>query len=265
MSPENRQYKNLPSREEQITDPVVATRDFYSEIYLRFKQDSPDSSRTSLTRRAKHLLSQLTEEESVLDLGAGRQIFEREYARSYGKPTCQIVTFDIAKLRKRQLLTSSFRASHIRGNGERLPFKNESFSLVLSNMALDFMPEIAIDELYRVVKPNGHVFINLHHPDLIPENLDELLNNKKLKKQERSVYEFWKFLRDNDKLLQDPDEIRTKFFSRGFRIIRLNEATDNRDKWWEVDLVKIPLPEWNCGYTPGVEDTARSRIFSWIL
>ncbi len=46
-----------------------------------------------------------------------------------------------------------------------LPFKNNSFDLIISSSTCDHFPEIdsALKELYRVLKPNGTLIITLHN------------------------------------------------------------------------------------------------------
>src|SRR3989344_444950 len=109
------------------------------------REDSPDESRASLIERVYPHISFLTEEDIVLDLGAGRQIFEKEYEDKYGKPSCQIVTMDIAEIQTNRLLTQVH--THIQASGRRMPFRNESFDTVVSNMAFDFMLPEALPEL----------------------------------------------------------------------------------------------------------------------
>lgn len=221
-----------------VVDPVEAINTFYSKFYLRDKEDSPDQSRLLLARKSKPIISGLGSRDYVLDLGAGRQIFEREYVRSYGQPAYQIVTVDIAEIRRRQLLTKIGDISHVRASGSHLPFNNESFSLVVSNMALDFMPENTIDELHRVMKPGSVGLVNLHHPDLIPEDLESRLSQSHLTERQRRVHEFWKYLRENNILYSDEFEILNKFFLHGFYVKGIDRVVEHEDTWWELEVIK---------------------------
>ena len=109
-------------------------------------------------------------------------------------------------------------------------------------MALDYMPKEAIREIYRVTVPNGRVFLNLHHPSIIPPNLDMLLfpsmYDTNIPGRNRDVLEFWRILRDNGILYKNPDEIIAEFNRYGFRVERVGVGDDGTDKWWKVDLVK---------------------------
>lgn len=211
---------------------------FYSRMYRREKQDSPDASRYSLERRAKIAFSGLPKESFVLDLGAGRRIFEREYNRSFGVPGYRIVTVDFADIKKDQLLIDHPTFNHFQADGKRLPFASGSFSGAVSNMALDFMGHEAIEELSRVLKPQAVALINLHHPFLIPPDIEKRLENRFLNPAARTVLTFWKYLKDNDILFKSKEQIIKAFQNDGFKVLGVKEAKDGTDKWWELDMVK---------------------------
>lgn len=220
-------------------DPTRYVVDFYSRLYRVDKSDSPEQSRTSLLRRSRPHIFSLTPRESMLDLGAGRQVFERQLIAAYGTPKCPIVTVDIANIPAEKLLMKDREnIFHIRADGSELPFENGSFSLAVSNMALDLMPKKAFTELYRVLKSGAHSILNLHHPFLIPDNIDEMMLSPKLGKSEKSILDFWEYLRINDVLFRNPDEIINSLSNIGFQVEKAKQATDLNDKWWEVDLVK---------------------------
>ena len=52
------------------------------------------------------------------------------------------------------------------GGGEHLPFRDESFDLITSNMVIEHMrePKLAFHEMYRVLAPGGTIL--LHTPNL---------------------------------------------------------------------------------------------------
>lgn len=221
-------------------DPRNKLAGFYSKFYGKHKSDSPDTSRASLLRRAHPYMSELTAGKFVLEVGSGRQIVTRQYLRDrFTRFTFTMVTLDIAELRRKQLLAKdSANVTHVRADGTHLPFQTDSFSLVMSNMALDFMGEEAIAELFRVLKPQGRAEVNLHHPSLIPDNLDKLLTSRKASKTERAVLEHWDYLRTNHILTSEPDILLAKFTRHGFSITRLEEAKDSTDTWWELSIRK---------------------------
>lgn len=225
----------------EATDPKKELIGFYSLYYLAEKSDSPDGSIVSLYRRASKTIKELRTGERIVDLGAGRQNFEVHYRRVNGKQTqnCSFVTVDIALIKRVQLSRSSF-CNHVRADGAFLPFSDAIFSLAVSNMALDFMPGEARRELPRVLAPGAPVYLNLHHPSLLEKGIKDLrqkAEKKGLTVGERKNLSFWQHLKDNQILFQNQEQIR-ETFCKDFTIQRIEEGADEKDKWWEVDMVK---------------------------
>lgn len=220
------------------------------------REDSPDESRESLIQRVHPFIEDLPKGKRVLDLGAGREIFEKEYEDRYSKPKCTIVPVDIAKISRERLLTNGY--PHIRATGRSLPFRNDSFDLVISNMAFDFMLPEALPELHRVTKNGALIFFNLHHPSLLNYDIDDkhaqvsrkIRNEYKFRKKsneklelKRAVFLHHRHLRDNKILFESDYQIRKFFREGGFYVSSVDIKADLRDKWWEVDLVKQILHE----------------------
>lgn len=144
----------------------------YSQYYLEHESDSPSSSREFLVERiienAQCILSGRSDC-TMFSLGAGRQIVEAELQEQEVfkiiAPLVNVVTADIATLDKNMLLSNA--AAAIQADGQYLPFADESFDMVYSNMAVDFMPRTVFPEIERVLRPRGIVLINFHHPNLI--------------------------------------------------------------------------------------------------
>lgn len=244
-------------------DPDGESHTFYTAYYKysgrdrrnkewENKDDSPDESRASLMKRIHPLIDSLPKGSRVLDLGAGRQIFEREYEETYGnKPICQIVTLDIASIQSHRLLAEGY--PHVQATGRSLPFRDGQFDAVISNMAFDFMLPEALPELRRVAKSGASIFLNLHHPSLVKYDIDRKLtqvartmrhegqfiktNNEKLRLK-RAVFLHHKHLRDNRLLFETQDQIKAYFDEGGFDTTGVEIKSNQSDKWWEVDLVK---------------------------
>ncbi len=213
--------------------------DHYTTLYKGEKSDSPEFSRVSLIRRFRPQLLTLTSTDFVLDLGAGRQIFERQYLSTYGHPLCQIISLDMAYLKRFQLLAGrSQRITHIQADGAHLPFVDRAFSLVVSNMAFDFMPEEAIQEVHRVLKPGGRLLVNFHHPFLIPNNIGEKIKRGAKSKGIQTVHEVWGYMQEHNILFSNPTDITDKFKRFGFKVETAKEARAREDIWWEVDMQK---------------------------
>jgi len=121
-------------------------------------------------------------------------------------------------------------------------------------MALDFMPPEAMGELWRILNPGAHAFVNLHHPTIIPSDLDsqitkfnrkamhKMVHGKELTLREvltKLVLIHKAYLRDNNKLFQTEQQIVAAFCSYGFTVERVAlGGSPIHDRWWEVDLFK---------------------------
>lgn len=230
-----------------VTDGVKENQVHYSAFYVNDNEDSPDRSRIYLLRRIKNCVGDFGKNDWVLDIGAGKQVLEKEYItlRHGSPPPFNLITLDVAELRKYQLLATNYKIPHIKANGTELPFHDESFSLIVSSMALDFMPRDAITEVYRTLKPGRYALVTLHHRSLIPDDLDELIRNEGILGRRRNyfrrdlrVYNFWRYLRDNNILFKDADQIKDVFGEAGFRVERVEEVKFHSDIWWEVGLFK---------------------------
>ena len=105
------------------------------------------------------------------------------------------------------------------------------------------MEEAAYRESYRVLKPGGVALLNLHHPNLIPEDLDDRLKKPKLSQIKKEVFRFWQYLRDNRVLFESAEQIEKTFGAIGFQIETIRVDRDRidklwTDKWWSVKLRK---------------------------
>ena len=81
----------------------------------------------------------------ILDLGAGTGLLSKFLNKN-------LISIDIAK---KMLLKSD--SKNILGDISKLPFKDKSFDIVLSFSVLmnSSNPQKTIDEVYRILKPNG--------------------------------------------------------------------------------------------------------------
>jgi ubiquinone/menaquinone biosynthesis C-methylase UbiE len=225
---------------QQISEVARTLADSYTPFYRSHKHHSPEKSRVSLMRRMHNEMLKLGPNDWVLDVGSGRQSLERQYHSDYGRPDCNVVTIDIARILKSDLLaTRSVGANHVRADGNSLPFGDNTISLVVSNMALDFLGESAIEELDRVVKPGGHVLANLcfsylNPPKYIfdPQNPEE--RHRALRREEDNINFWYRFLEQHNILIKDPSEIGPRFSRHGFTAERIEPV----DVWWEADMIK---------------------------
>jgi len=101
--------------------------------------------------------------ERVLDVGAGTALYLLELAER----GLQCTGLDISPLMMRAARGKAERRGvhldMVMGSGDRLPFKNDSFDLVLSVTALEFFksPERAAAEMVRVCRRGGRVVVGV--------------------------------------------------------------------------------------------------------
>ena len=241
---------------------LQAITDTYSDYYVDFNMHSSEASQASLKNRAAPAIRSMKDTDILLDIGSGRQGMEKKCIKAYGKPKGRFVTLDIARIPKSKLLLrGNSRVEHVRANGNILPFRDESISIVVSNEALDFMKPDSLHEIFRVTKPGGRIFVNLcfsymDPPTYEPDRQEEerrLTRIRNRESQRRSLYadpeqldpadvasNFWQdYLQHESLLISDPTEIAPMFSSAGFSIGRAKKAKGQGDNaWWEVDAYK---------------------------
>jgi ubiquinone/menaquinone biosynthesis C-methylase UbiE len=106
---------------------------------------------------------------SVLEIGCGAGIDSAEFARNGASVTSADLTWRGAKLTYDLLTQNNLTAKVIQCDARALPFKNESFDCAYSFGVLHHFPdmEMALAEIYRVLKPGGQVMVMLYHRDSI--------------------------------------------------------------------------------------------------
>lgn len=130
----------------------------------------------------------------VLDVGAGEGRFARFALELGAKVEACDNDPKLVKICNKSFITKLC-------NAEELPWVDNSFDLVMSNMVLMCIEDIesAIEELARVTKKNGKCLITLLHPcfeSWIGDNPQPFLNSSEyLKIEERS----WHFIFPNGK------------------------------------------------------------------
>lgn len=103
--------------------------------------------------------------QKVLEVGCGVGIDGLEFAKNKAIYTGVDVSQESLELAKTYFALSNQRGYFLLADSEKLPFKDNSFDLVYSWGVLHFAPNIqkAISEIYRVVKPGGHIIVMLYN------------------------------------------------------------------------------------------------------
>jgi SAM-dependent methyltransferase len=113
--------------------------------------------------RIARLLLGLCPADGVLDVGCGTGNFTRDFARSVG-PEGLVVGIDLSETMLTRAVQDTKRAgleqvAYVRGDAERLPFREQSFDGVCCFAAINLFadPDAAIDSMTRVLTPGGRI------------------------------------------------------------------------------------------------------------
>jgi len=98
---------------------------------------------------------------NILDIGCGTGFPLLELAQRFGS-TCKVTGIDpwtnaIERVEQKIKSYNITNATIIKGSAESMPFENESFDLIVSNLGINNIPDkdAAFKECYRVLKPKG--------------------------------------------------------------------------------------------------------------
>jgi len=225
---------NLPDK--QIIKSVL--QEHYTKEYTdrREKNDSPDKSRVAIIRRIKDVLRTWIPTNMVLDIGSWPQSVEREMFMNKKKiaeilKLHNFITLDQAYIPVEALWASkkNINVTHIRWDAHQLPFWDEHFWLIYSNLAIDFCEKEAFLEAYRVLSYWWTALFNFHHPFTIPENPEKIKDNTKI---------FWTYVKQKWHLFDSEDSIISFLDWIGFRDIKVRLIETIDDKRWEVSAKK---------------------------
>lgn len=177
----------------------------------------------------------------VLDIGSGPQLLERELMHQYWREESRrllsdtlFVTTDIADIPKKHLRASSFvNAVHAQVDAASLPFKDGTFGMVVSNVAIDVAPRKAFSEAAAALAPGGIFAFTLNHPETMAKLLE-------LKTDDR-IKAAIQFGLDNGMFYSSADDIRKALAEYGFMAKEVKEhhgTVRDPNKWWFVSGVK---------------------------
>ncbi len=218
----------LPTPDKPSQQQRIQTE--YTQYYQYYNADSHPSQRATIIKQIYILIEAKEKEKEspplrILDIGSGPQLLEKELFAKYPELTgkVSIITLDIASIQPTRLET---KLPHIQADAAHLPFKKDSFDLVISNMALDFVApkgnerrKQLFQEIYRILKSQGRLVATLHHPSLEIDyftyrNITQQLNNQN---QELGMIEIQDESKKNILIQQDK--------------IAINDA---RFRYWEI-------------------------------
>lgn len=101
----------------------------------------------------------------VLDVGCGNGYILSRYARCGARVTVVDLTWTALHLTRARFRLEGQAGTFLQADAERLPFRDGAFDLVVSVGVLHHVPDIehAIEEIGRVLRPNGQIILMLYH------------------------------------------------------------------------------------------------------
>jgi len=156
----------LDGQDDRMARPRGPNRWFF-DLWSRF-YDAPLVQR--LTYRPEHdaVLRGLRRaaHARVLDLGCGTGLLAARMAREL--PGTRVVGCDFSRGMLEKAAGNTHGATLVQGSALALPFRAQSFDAVVSTEAFHWFPDqaAALRELFRVLSPEGRLFVTLVNPPL---------------------------------------------------------------------------------------------------
>ncbi|CAN5265803.1 hypothetical protein BH10PAT2_BH10PAT2_3820 [soil metagenome] len=250
-----RPYYEFTSQQEESTalsllvSAVAAEQDVLTDFYQteykrRMPHDSPDRSRTEMAKDVLRLHRQnVLPNDMMLDIGSGPRALEKEikaYANSSNTPKPRLISID-RSITSLDLLKDNKRKDNSEfatANALTLPFARDTFGLVFSNHALDFIPRPQeyflqpYQEAARVLAPGGYLILNCHHPSMIDIDINSI--------KHLPTRQHWGYLKDNDILLSSEEQIYSILSRLNLVPLEVGVRKDFCDTWWRV-LAQKPI------------------------
>jgi len=198
----------LSSGDSQVySSSEVEAKEFFNKVapeWEEMRKNYYDESVRSRIFEMKILKKSMT----VMDLGSGDGYISRSIA-GFVK---QVIAVDISKemLKELNKKASQEGVENIRtveSDGRDVPMKDSSIDLIFSNMYLHHIeePELAINEMFRLLKPGGTAFLADFHEHV----------NKELKEK---MHDVWMGF--------NTEEIKGWFQKTGFKDIKIETIPD---------------------------------------
>ncbi len=101
----------------------------------------------------------------LLEIGPGLGTDHAEFARAGAQVFALDLTATHLRLTRERFATEGLTTRLVRGDAERLPFADGTFDTVYAFGVIHHTPDMqrAIDEVYRVLRPQGTAIIGLYH------------------------------------------------------------------------------------------------------
>lgn len=171
----------------------------------------------------------------VLDYGCGDGFFES--VATQDKNFKIDVGLEINSVRAKLAKQSKIYRKVTVYDGKKIPFKNNSFSTVMSNSVMEHVRDLEsnLQEIYRVTKKGGYFYVSV----MVEQYENNLLGVKILGK----VYKKWMRIRAYHLNLLTCKQWEDKFRLSGFKIITKKGYLDSRNTKLLDIMQYLSLPE----------------------
>jgi ubiquinone/menaquinone biosynthesis C-methylase UbiE len=202
----------------------------------------------------------------VLDAGCGPGLLSLELAtRGYSTHSTDLSPGMLSEAYRNQgVLPRATRPSLVRGNIERLPYREASFDLVCSAGVIEYLrdDETVLQEFWRVLKPGGYLVLPTTKTGAPVNSLDPLVEALKRRPAVLTGISRWRSWRGEPPVqpryfrvrTHRPEELRRKLQESGFRLA--NELFFYFTPW------PHPLEKVLPGVSPSMEKRLTNRATS---
>ncbi len=156
-----------------LPDPSQPAIELDLESGYRLWSEVYDSEYNPLIAVEKRVVDPLLESiafRDVLDAGAGTGRWSLRLAGRGAHVTAFDQSAEMLKVAETKATATGLSIDFQQGRlGERLPFPDASFDLVVSALVFSHLPDLrpVVDELSRVLQPGGRLLVTDFHPDII--------------------------------------------------------------------------------------------------
>jgi len=211
------------SKQEKIRRHYDTVADTYDHHYDHHR------GRNYHTHISNYLIRALPEKGELLDIGCGTGLFIEKYIRYGGTAVGLDISRKMVERARSRCTDSEFAV----GNGEKLPFCDQSFDAVSSMLVFSYVkaPDTMLSEAYRVLRPGGAIAICTLGKKLLTRGIPALYQISEKMNVKHVV------MKDFGEYYYNEDEMHSLFGNAGF--------TDVNIKWCSFAHIDMIDPLFN--------------------
>jgi excisionase family DNA binding protein len=198
------------------------TKEFFNEVAPQWEEISRNYSDETLKTKLIEL-DILKKSMILVDLGAGDGFISRFTAPFVKKVIAVDISGEMLRELRRKAKSGGLRnIETLESDGRDVPLDDSSVDMVCANMYLHHIeqPELALQEMHRIVKPGGTVFL----ADFYEHSDGELI---------RKMHDLWPGF--------NPDQLAASFRKAGFQEVRY-ETVDQQTTGFPGENGRTPKP-----------------------